>query len=77
MNKGCEEIDHIIQQMDALYPDLVKEKLKLQTQLFRSSYAVSITNKYITELAISLEYFCGFIGQNMTDENLLDQYQFL
>ena len=77
MNKGCEDIDSVIQQMDALYPDLVQEKLKLQTQLFRSSYAITISNNYITEVANTLEYFCGFVGENMTDDNLLEQYQFL
>lgn len=70
-------MDEVITKMDALYPDLVKEKLECQNKLFRSTHAVTLSTRFVTELTNSLENFTDFIGGSMSDDNILEQYQFL
>jgi hypothetical protein len=77
MGRGCDEVDKTIQKLDALYPDLVTEKLECQSELFRSHYSITISNNFIVELCKVLEHFLDFSTQKMTDDNLLEQYQFL
>lgn len=77
LGRGCDEMDQIITKLDALYPDLVHEKLICQSELFRSTFAVSLTSRFIIELNSALEHFSDFIGGAMTDDNILSQYQFL
>jgi hypothetical protein len=77
LHKGCDEMDAVLSKMDSLLPDLQTERLQCQAALFRSKYAVSISSVFIKELVKALERFSTFTEEKMTDENLLQQYEFL
>jgi hypothetical protein len=77
LSKGCEGVDSVISELDKLFPDLVDERLQCQTKLFRSPYAVSISNTFVEELVMALKNYSSFVQEEMTDDNLLQQYQFL
>lgn len=77
MSKGCEEIEAVLSKMDALYPDLIDEKLECQTSLFRSQYGPAVSYRFVEQVTKALERYSKFVEGDMTDENIYDQYQFL
>ena len=70
-------MDTVLSQFDSVYPDLVEERLECQTKLFRSQYAITVSSSFAKELIKTLEKFVTFTEQEMTDENILQQYEFL
>ena len=76
IGRGCEDMDKV---MKKWMGDIMEksEKIRIQSSLFRSRFAVSVSAKFITELNTALESFSEFADGNMTDENILDQYQFM
>lgn len=77
MYRGCEQVDTTMSELDSLYPDLVKERLKCQSDLFRSQYSVTVSATFVEEIVKALESFSTFTDETMTDENVIEQYQFL
>ena len=76
IGRGCEDMDKVMQKWMG---DIMEksEKLRIQSSLFRSRFAVSVSTKFITELSTALESFSDFADGNMKDENIIDQYQFM
>ena len=77
LNKGCENMDTVIADFDKLYPNLTDERLRCQCKLFRSPYAVSVSATFVRELTKMLERVSSFTDNDMTGDNVLEQYQFL
>ena len=76
IGRGCDDMDKVMQKWMG---DIMEksEKIRIQASLFRSKFAVSVSAKFITELSTALESFSDFAEGNMTDDNILDQYQFM
>ena len=76
VGRGWEELDKIMQKWAGDIMDK-ETKLNLQSSMFRSKFWVSISSTFISELLDSLEYFNQFVDEEMNDENILEQYQFM
>jgi hypothetical protein len=76
LNKGCKNATEKMEEIDGLDPSLHNNRLECQTALFRSEFSTSISATFFKQLIQALEHFPDFIKGDMTNENLLDQYQF-
>jgi hypothetical protein len=76
IGRGCDDMDKVLQSWMGDIMDK-SEKIKVQASLFRSKFAVSVSAKFVAELSTALASFSDFAEGNMTDDNILDQYQFM
>jgi hypothetical protein len=76
LHKGCLEASKNMEKMDKLDPSDVNKRLDIQMTLFRSEFSVSISQRFLFEIMKSLENFVEFMKEDMTNDNLLEQYEF-
>ena len=76
LSKGCDEFDQVYNEIE-MSEEKNEPLVLLQSELFRSNHSIWLTRNFILELIHSLEYFWQFLKDDMTDANILEQYQFL
>ncbi|CAI2362161.1 unnamed protein product [Moneuplotes crassus] len=77
ISKGCDETDKILKNLNSLDLKSEDQKLKYQSELYRSKYCCNITSTFAEELVKSLQAFVKFCDNEMNDDNILQQYEFL
>jgi hypothetical protein len=76
IQKGCLEAGKIMEEIDKLDPNNTYDRLEKQGSLFRSEFSVCMSAQFFIELTKALEYFVDFLEGDMSEDNLLEQYQF-
>ena len=73
--KGCQKADLLLSEFDSLDQNKVEERFKIRTQMFRSEFCVTISNKFFNQLTVALHSWNSIVEGRLTNDNINEQYQ--
>ncbi|CAI2387911.1 unnamed protein product [Moneuplotes crassus] len=77
LKKGCENVEETISLIKRLDDESFDNIFKYQARLYRGEFGPNISTTFVQEVIKCFEKYSDFVSQEMTEENLLQQYQFM
>ncbi|CAI2359604.1 unnamed protein product [Moneuplotes crassus] len=77
LKKGCENVEEAISLIERLDDESFDSMFKYQARLYRGEFGPNISTTFVKEVIKCIEKYSDFVSQEMTEENLLQQYQFM